>query len=256
MSVYVIASGKGGTGKTMLTANLGAALALQNKRVAVLDGDIGLRNLDMALGLENRIMFDFFDVLEGRCTLDAALLRHPSLHSLYLLPAPQNRQSSDMPDGAIAQICRQLKESFDFVLIDAPAGIGRGFWLCRQAAEGVIAVTLPQSAALRDCDRLLRLARNACPPTIEGTYGFCSRVFVVLNRTQKKIMRKGLQQSTKDAEVVIGTSFSAVIPEDIMASRAHDGIPAVVRYASPAGREIRKLAQEIIRHEGAEVLPQ
>nr|MDD6336678.1 P-loop NTPase [bacterium] len=236
----VIASGKGGTGKTMMCANLGAALAMYGKRVAVMDGDMGLRNLDMALGMESRIVFDLADVADGRCGIEQTLVRHSRIQTLYLMPAPQNRLPADVPEETLMRVSEKLAGLFDYVLIDSPAGIGRGFTMCAQAADGLIAVTLPEAAALRDCDRMLRMAGPQ--------YG--ARVWTVLNRVQKRAMRSGLQESMESVLMTLDSPPDLIVPEDIRLAQAVDGMPASVRRHSPGGAIIRKFAVKLIR-EGA-----
>ncbi|MCL2432952.1 MAG: P-loop NTPase, partial [Clostridia bacterium] len=213
--IYTIASGKGGVGKTMLTANLGAALALCGKRVAVVDGDIGLRNLDMALGLEHSVLYDLADVAEHRCEVEDALITHPRISTLHLLPAPQG---TPLPPGGMAWVAGELARDFDYVLIDAPAGVGPDVMAYVDASDGLIAVTLPEPSALRDCDRIIRMALKQKP----------GKVMCVLNRANPKAAKRGYQLKEKQAEDILETKFAVVIPEDRLLGLA-DSMPPAAR---------------------------
>lgn len=231
----MVASGKGGVGKTMLSANLAVALALRGQRVVVIDGDIGLRNLDMALGLESQVVFDLADVIEGRASYDQALLRHPKVANVYMLPAPQNRLPGELPQNAIAKAAMDLERQYDFVLIDTPAGVGNSFMACADAAQSVIAVTLPEQAALRDCDRVLRIVRGRYP-----------RIFVVINRLQKKAVKRGLQIQPDEIRGILDAPIDAIIPEDMVVMRPLGRMPAAAKPTSKGGAAIRKLAGLIL----------
>src|SRR5258708_6655943 len=148
--VITITSGKGGVGKTTTTANLGTALAMQGKKVAVVDSDIGLRNLDAVLGLENRIVYDLVDVVEGQCRLRQALIKDKRMPELYLLPAAQTRDKNAVNSVQMEQLCQQMRQEFDFVVIDSPAGIEQGFRNAIVGADEIIIVANPEMASVRD----------------------------------------------------------------------------------------------------------
>src|SRR5215475_9146033 len=152
--VITITSGKGGVGKTTTTANVGTALAMQGKKVAVVDSDIGLRNLDAVLGLENRIVYD---VVEGQCRLRQALIKDKRLPELYLLPAAQTRDKNAINSVQMEQLCQQLRQEFDFVVIDSPAGIEQGFRNAIVGADEILIVANPEMASVRDADRIIGL---------------------------------------------------------------------------------------------------
>ena len=164
-TTIVVTSGKGGVGKTTATANLGAALALRGRSVAVVDTDIGLRNLDVVLGLENRIVYDLVDVVEGRCRLNQALVRDKHTNELYLIPAAQTRDKSALKPEQMKELVNDLKERFEYVLIDCPAGIEQGFQNAIIAADRAIVVTTPEVSAIRDADRVIGLLEAAELPT-------------------------------------------------------------------------------------------
>src|SRR5512140_4021742 len=150
--VITVSSGKGGVGKTTTVANIAVALALTGARVVCLDGDIGLRNLDVIMGLENRIVYDIVDVIEGRCKLRQAMIRDKHLPELYLIPAAQTRDKNAVSPSDMVRVCNDLRPDVDFVLIDSPAGIERGFRNAIAAADRVLVVTNPEVSAVRDAD--------------------------------------------------------------------------------------------------------
>ena len=155
--VIVVTSGKGGVGKTTTTANVGTGLALCNKKVVLVDADIGLRNLDLVLGLENRIVFDLVDVVEGRCKLRNALVKDKRYDGLFLLPAAQTRDKTSVKPEQMIKLCNELKKDYDFIIIDCPAGIEQGFNNAVVAADRAIVVTTPEVSAVRDADRVIGL---------------------------------------------------------------------------------------------------
>src|SRR5436190_8023544 len=179
--VVTITSGKGGVGKTTTTANLGTALALLGKKVVVVDADIGLRNLDVVMGLENRIVYDIVDVVEGRWRSRQALIKDKRFPDLYLLPAAQTRDKSAINPAQMRLLCEHLKTEFDFVLVDCPAGIEQGFKNAIAGADSVIIVTTPEVSAVRDADRVIGLVE---------AYGLPSPR-LILNRIRPELVKRG-----------------------------------------------------------------
>ena len=167
--VIVITSGKGGVGKTTTTANIGTALALEGKQVVLIDADIGLRNLDVVMGLENRIVYDLVDVVEGVCRLKQALIRDKRFKGLYLLPAAQTRDKNAVNPEQMKNLCEELKKHFDYILIDCPAGIEQGFKNAIAGADRAIVITVPEVSSVRDADRIIGLlsAQGLNPPLLE-----------------------------------------------------------------------------------------
>ena len=155
--VIVVTSGKGGVGKTTTTANLGVGFALQGKKVVLVDADIGLRNLDVVMGLENRIVYDLVDVTEGNCRLKQALIRDKRFENLYLLPAAQTRDKNAVNPEQMKELTAELVQDFDYVLIDCPAGIEQGFKNAIAGADRAVIVTTPEVSAVRDADRIIGL---------------------------------------------------------------------------------------------------
>lgn len=198
----VITSGKGGTGKTSLTGGVASCLAALGHRVLCIDMDIGLRNLDLSLGLSDRALMDFTDVLEGRCSLERAAVAHPVIRGLYLLTAPILLPVRPLSGQAMAQLVRQAKEDFDFVLMDSPAGLGEGFQLAVCAADRAVVVCTTDASALRDAQRTVALLR-----------GRISRIHLVVNRVQPRLLKR-LHTTIDDAMDTAGLPLLGVVPED------------------------------------------
>jgi septum site-determining protein MinD len=238
--VITITSGKGGVGKTTGVANLGVALALQGQRVIVLDADIGLRNLDVIMGLENRIVYDVVDVIEGNCRLHQALIRDKRLPDLHLLAAAQTRDKTAVSPDQMAALCDDLRGECDFVLIDSPAGIERGFQNAIAGADEAIIITTPEVAAVRDADRIVGLieAAEKGPPT------------VVINRIKPDMIRRGDMLATEDVIEILAISLLGIVPEDenIVVS-ANKGIPIALDGQSGAAQAFRNIAQRILGQE-------
>src|SRR5512136_219315 len=186
--VVTVSSGKGGVGKTTATANIAAALAADGQKVVCVDGDIGLRNLDVVMGLENRIVFDIVDVVEGRCRLRQAMIRDKRLPELYLIPAAQTRDKSAVSPSDMVRLCDDLRPEYDWILIDSPAGIERGFRNAVAPSDIIIVVTNPEVSAVRDADRIIGLieAEEKGPGKL------------LINRVKPEMVRRGDMLSTED----------------------------------------------------------
>jgi septum site-determining protein MinD len=235
--VITITSGKGGVGKTTTTANLGTALAMEGKKVAVVDGDIGLRNLDAVLGLENRIVYDLVDVVEGQCRLRQALIKDKRQPELYLLPAAQTRDKNAVNSAQMEHLCQQLREEFDFVIIDSPAGIEQGFRNSIVGADEIIIVANPEMASVRDADRIIGLVEAAGKPEPR----------LILNRLRPEMVRRGDMMDVADVLEVLGIGLVGIIPEDesiIVAT--NKGEPAVYDKRTRAGRAFLNAAHRIM----------
>jgi septum site-determining protein MinD len=203
--VITVTSGKGGVGKTTTTANLGLALAALGQKVITIDADIGLRNLDLIMGLENRIVYDLVDVIEGRCKLKQAMVKHRELPNLYLLPASQTRDKTAITPQNMTTVSNELKEVYDFILIDSPAGIEWGFKNAIAPADEVMIVTNPEVSAVRDADRIIGLVEaqaNVMP------------VRLVVNRVKPNLVRRGDMLSIEDVVSLLSIRLIGVIPED------------------------------------------
>jgi septum site-determining protein MinD len=238
--VLTITSGKGGVGKTTTTANLGTGLAMRGKKVAIVDSDIGLRNLDAVLGLENRIVYDLVDVVEGQCRLRQALIKDKRLPELYLLPAAQTRDKNAVNSIQMEQLCQQLRREFDFVLIDSPAGIEQGFRNAIVGADEIIIVANPEMASVRDADRIIGLVEAAGKPEPR----------LVLNRLRPEMIRRGDMMAVADVLEVLGVELLGIVPEDEMIIVAiNKGEPIVYDKRSRAGRAFLSAAQRIMGEE-------
>lgn len=201
-TAIVVTSGKGGTGKTSLTGGVASCLAALGKRVLCIDMDIGLRNLDISLGMTDRAFMDFSDVLAGRCSLERAAVEHPVIRGMYLLTAPVNLPPRALSEDAMLSLLGQAKERFDYVIIDSPAGLGSGFRLAACGADRAIVVSTNDSSALRDAQRTVtELGRDM--ETIQ----------LVMNRVQPKLMRR-LKTTIDDAMDAAGLPLLGVVPED------------------------------------------
>jgi septum site-determining protein MinD len=230
--VITITSGKGGVGKTTTTANLGTALAMQGKRVVVVDSDIGLRNLDAILGLENRIVYDLVDVVEGQCRLRQALIKDKRMPDLFLLPAAQTRDKNAINSVQMEQLCQQLRREFEFVVIDSPAGIEQGFRNAIVGADEIIIVVNP--------DRIIGLVEAAGKPEPR----------LIVNRLRPEMVRRRDMMDVTDVLEVLGVDLLGIIPEDdqiIVAT--NKGEPVVYDKRSRSGRAFVNAAHRIMGEE-------
>ncbi|MER2175609.1 MAG: septum site-determining protein MinD [Carnobacterium sp.] len=234
----VITSGKGGVGKTTSTANLGTALALQGKRVCLIDMDIGLRNLDVILGLENRIIYDIVDVVEGRTKLHQAIIKDKRFNdNLYLLPAAQNADKNDVNGEQMIEIVSELKKEYDYILIDCPAGIEQGFQNSIAAADQAILVTTPEISAIRDADRIIGLLEQTElePPRL------------IINRIRKRMMQDGevmdIDEITRHLSIDL---LGIVFDDDDVVRSSNKGDPIVLNPKNPASQGYRNIARRIL----------
>ncbi len=238
--VITITSGKGGVGKTTTTANLGTALAMMGKKVAVVDSDIGLRNLDAVMGLENRIVYDLVDVVEGQCRLRQALIKDKRQPDLYLLPAAQTRDKNAVNSVQMEQLCSQLRPEFDYIVIDSPAGIEQGFRNAIVGADEIIIVANPEMASVRDADRIIGLVEAAGKPEPR----------LILNRLRPEMVRRGDMMDVADVLEVLGIDLLGMIPEDENIIVAiNKGEPIVYDKRTRAGRAYLNAAQRILGEE-------
>ena len=235
--VVTVTSGKGGVGKTTATANLAAALAAMGQKVVCIDGDIGLRNLDVVLGLENRIVYDLVDVVEGRCRLRQAMIRDKRFPELYLIPAAQTRDKSAVSPSDMVRLCDELRQEVDWIIIDSPAGIERGFKNAVAAADRVIVMTNPEVSAVRDADRVIGLleAEEKGPAAL------------VINRLNPAMIRRGDMLSVDDVLDLLAIDLIGVIPEDenvIVASNR--GQPLALDPKNRAGQAFQNIARRLM----------
>lgn len=236
--VIVITSGKGGVGKTTTTANLGCGLALSGKKVALVDADIGLRNLDVVMGLENRIVYDLVDVVEGNCRLKQALIKDKRYESLFLLPAAQTRDKDAVTPEQMKKLCEGLKEEgFDYIIMDCPAGIEQGFKNAIAGADRAIVVTTPEVSAVRDADRIIGLleANGLNNPTL------------ILNRLRLDMVKRGDMMTIDDVTEILAIDILGVVPDDeSIVISTNKGEPAVTIETSKAGQAYRNITKRIL----------
>lgn len=235
-TVVTITSGKGGVGKTTATANLGAALASQGKKVVCIDADIGLRNLDVVMGLENRIVYDLVDVVEGACRIRQAMIKDKRLPELYLIPAAQSRDKTAVTPGDMIEVANQLREEFDFILVDSPAGIEQGFKNAVAPADRVLIVTTPEVSAVRDADRIIGLieAEEKGPGDL------------IVNRIRLDMVKRGDMLDKDDVIDVLAINLIGMVPDDeAIITSTNRGRPVVMDNGSNAGEAFRNIARRL-----------
>ncbi|HEV3157333.1 MAG TPA: septum site-determining protein MinD [Candidatus Baltobacteraceae bacterium] len=231
----VVTSGKGGVGKTTTTANLGAALAVRGHRVVLIDADIGLRNLDLVLGVEKRIVFDLVEVLEGRCQLRQALIRDKRFESLSILPAAQTKEKEAVSEEQMRGLVDELAEMCDYVLIDSPAGIEHGFRSAMAGATEAIIVTMPEVSAIRDADRVVgKLIEKDLP------------IRLIINRVRPEMVRSGDMLSIEDVCEILSGELLGVIPDDEdVIDTTNRGEPLVLDPMNRLGAIFDKIARRL-----------
>lgn len=235
--VIVVTSGKGGVGKTTTTANIGTGLSLEGKSVVLVDADIGLRNLDVVMGLENRIVYDLVDVVEGVCRLRQALIKDKRFSNLYLLPAAQTKDKNAVTPQQMQQLTSELANEFDYVIVDCPAGIEQGFKNAIAGANKAIVVTTPEVSAVRDADRIIGLleANGLKNPTL------------IINRLRIDMVKRGDMMNIDDMIDILAIELVGVVPDDeqIVVS-TNKGEPAVTDNESIAGQAYRNIVKRIL----------
>ena len=234
--IILIASGKGGTGKTTAAANIAAAISASDKLTLAVDMDIGLRNLDIALGLESSVVYDICDVIEERCTLDEALIKDSARENLYILSAPQTRAASEFDTDAFSDLWTRLKERFDYCVIDCPAGISGGFEYALSGADMAVIVTMPEVSSLRDADRVISVIED----------GGIEDIRLVLNRVRPDLIHNGVMMNADDCVDMLGIPVLGIVPDDEELKIASlKGELAVSNNNSRAGEAFSNIAGRI-----------
>ena len=233
----VVTSGKGGVGKTTTTANISMALAKLGKKVVVVDGDTGLRSLDLIMGLENRIVYNLVDVIEGTCDLKKALIRDKRVDGLYLLPTAQTREKDCVTEEQMKQLSSDLRKEFDFVLFDCPAGIEAGFRNASAGADEALVVTTPDMSPVRDADRIIGMLES------QGK----EQIHLIINRMRPKMMRSGDMLGVDDVLDILSVSLIGVVPEDdAVVKSSNKGEPLTLDPSSPAATAFMNIARRIL----------
>ena len=235
--VIVITSGKGGVGKTTTTANLGSALAMAGKKVALIDTDIGLRNLDVVMGLENRIVYDLVDVIEGKCKLRQALIKDKRFQELFLLPAAQTRDKNAINEEQMKNLINELKQDFDYILIDCPAGIEQGFKNAIAGANRALVVTTAEISAIRDADRIIGLLESSDIKNPE----------LIVNRLRTSMVRKGEMMDVDDIVDLLSIDLIGVVPDDEnIITQTNKGEPVVSNKKAPSGKAYLEISRRLL----------
>lgn len=238
--VIAVVSGKGGVGKTTITTNIGASLALMGKNVVILDADIGLRNLDIALGMENKIVYDWVDVIEGLCRVKQALIKDKRFENLYLMSSSQTRDKYTITPKQMKELCDNLKDKFDYIIIDSPAGKENGYINAIEGADSFIVVTTAEIAAVRDADRIIRDLES------KGN----EKIMVVLNKIRSNLIRKGVLPEIDYILSTLRNKPIGVIKEDdnIFISM-NCGTPIVLKKGTEYEKMFREMACRVTGEE-------
>ena len=239
--VIVITSGKGGVGKTTTSANIGCGLSLAGKKVVLVDSDIGLRNLDVVMGLENRIVYDLVDVIEGTCRLKQALIKDKRHPGLFLLPAAQTRDKNAVSPEQMKKLCRNISDmGFEYIIIDCPAGIEQGFKNAIAGANRAIVVTTPEVSAVRDADRIIGLleANRINNPEL------------IVNRLKIDMVKRGDMMSVEDVKEILAVDVIGIVPDDeAIVVTTNKGEPVVKDMESRAGKAYRNITSRLMGEE-------
>lgn len=234
--VIVVTSGKGGVGKTTAVANLSTGLARLDYKVAVIDLDIGLKKLDLILGLENRVIYDIVQVVEGECTLKQALVRDKRFNGLYMLPAAQTRNKEDLTAEQVKDICEELRQEFDYIFIDCPAGIEQGFKNAIYAADKAIVVTNPEVSAVRDADRITGILESQQFKDIK----------LLINRIRPEMVKSGNMLSIEDLLEHLCLDLLGIVPEDKnVVISTNKGEPIIMDSQAPAAIAFNNIVRRL-----------
>ncbi len=242
--IITVTSGKGGVGKSTLSANLAVGLAQSGKKVVAIDFDIGLRNLDMILGLENRIVYDVVDVMEGRCNLSQALINDKKAKNLYFLPASQTSDKNILDRDKVAKLLEELKREFDIVILDSPAGIESGFEHSIFMADRALIVSTPDVSAVRDADRVIGIIDAKSEKAKAGQEVL---KHVVINRIKQDMVDKGNMLSVEDVLSILALPLIGIVPEDEnIITSTNEGEPIYYNEKSVASKAYKNIARRVL----------
>ena len=237
--VIVVTSGKGGVGKTTTTANIGAGLAKMEKKVLVIDTDLGLRNLDVVMGLENRIVYNLVDVIEGGCRLKQALIRDKRYENLYLLPSAQTKDKTAVTPEQMIKLTAELRTEYDYILLDCPAGIEQGFQNAIAGADRALVVTTPEVSAIRDADRIIGL--------LEANK--LTHLDLIINRIRMDMVKRGDMMSIEDVTEILAINLIGAVPDDEEVVIGTNQGDAVIDRESLAGEAYKNICRRITGEE-------
>lgn len=237
--IIVVTSGKGGVGKTTTTANIGVGLASEGKRVLVIDTDLGLRNLDVVMGLENRIVYNLVDVIEGKCRLKQALISDKRHENLFLLPSAQTKDKSAVSPEQMVKLMEDIREEFDYILLDCPAGIEQGFQNAIAGADRALVVTTPEVSAIRDADRIIGLLEKNKMKHLD----------LVINKIRIDMVKRGDMMSVEDVTEILPINLIGAIPDDEQVVIGTNQGETVVDMESVAGQAYRNICRRLTGEE-------
>lgn len=237
--VIVVTSGKGGVGKTTTSANIGTGLAAMGKRVVLIDTDIGLRNLDVVMGLENRIVYNLVDVVEGKCRIKQALIKDKRLPSLYLMPSAQTKDKTAVSPEQMVRMINQLREQFDYIILDCPAGIEQGFKNAIAGADRALVVTTPEVSAIRDADRIIGLLEA----------NDFSKIDLIINRLRYDMVKRGDMMSAADVVDILAISLIGIVPDDENVVVATNQGEPLVGNSTMAGKAYQNICYRVMGKE-------
>ena len=237
--IIVVTSGKGGVGKTTTTANLGTGLAMLRKKVLMIDTDIGLRNLDVVMGLEHRILYNLVDIIEGNCRIRQAVIRDRQFPGLYLIPAAQTRDKSAVTPEQMVKLLQELREDFDYILLDCPAGIEQGFQTAIAGADRALVVTTPEISAVRDADRVIGLLFSAGIPDVK----------LIVNRIRPEMISQGQMLGLKDiSDILCVDIIGAVCDDEQVVISTNNGCP-LTGTQTLAGQAYSRICRRVLGEE-------
>ena len=237
--VIVVTSGKGGVGKTTTSANVGTGLAAMGKKVVLIDADIGLRNLDVVMGLENRIVYNLVDVVENKCRIKQALIRDKRHPSLYLMPSAQTKDKTAVTPEQMVKMINQLRESFDYIILDCPAGIEQGFKNAIAGADRALVVTTPEVSAIRDADRIIGL--------LEANE--FKQIDLIINRLRQDMVRRGEMMSSSDVVDILSIPLIGIVPDDENVVIATNQGEPLVGNNTLAGKAYQNICYRVVGKE-------